>query len=46
MHVGVDGNGGGDRAIALISIAAALPETAFAEIQALPAVEQVVTFEL
>jgi D-3-phosphoglycerate dehydrogenase len=46
MHVGVDGNGSGDRAIALISIAAALPETAFAEIQALPAVEQVVTFEL
>jgi D-3-phosphoglycerate dehydrogenase len=46
MHVGVDGNGGGDRAIALISIAAPLPETALAEIQALPAVETVVSFEL
>jgi D-3-phosphoglycerate dehydrogenase len=45
MHVGVDGNGGG-HAIALISIATPLSDTALAEIQALPAIEQAVTFEL
>jgi D-3-phosphoglycerate dehydrogenase len=46
MHVGVDGNGGGDEAIALISISAPLPETALAEVAALPAVSRAVTFEL
>ncbi|MCC7251542.1 phosphoglycerate dehydrogenase [Hyphomicrobium sp.] len=46
MHVGVDGNGGGDTAIALISISAPLPETALAEIAALPPIAQAVTFEL
>lgn len=46
MHVGVDGNGGSGRAIALISIATPLSDTALAEIQALPAIEQAVAFEL
>jgi D-3-phosphoglycerate dehydrogenase len=48
MHVGIDGdgNGGGDKAIALISISAPLPEAALAEIEAMPAVARAVTFEL
>ena len=47
MHVGIDGNGGSsEEAIALISISAPLPETALAEIEALPAISQAVTFEL
>lgn len=46
MHVGVDGNGGGGEAIALISISTSLPETVLAEIRALPAISQAVTFEL
>jgi D-3-phosphoglycerate dehydrogenase len=48
MHVGIDGAGAGgqDHAIALISISAPLADAALAEIQALPAVAQVVTFEL
>lgn len=46
MHVGIDANGGADQAIALISIAAPLSETALSEIQALPPIQQVVSFEL
>lgn len=46
MHVGIDGNGGGDEAIALISISAPLSETVLAEIEELAAISQAVTFEL
>jgi len=47
MHVGVDGNGtSGGKAIALISISKPLPKDILAEVQALPAVAQAITFEL
>ena len=46
MLVGAEANNGGQQAIALISISAPLSETALAEIRALPAISQAVTFEL
>ncbi len=46
MQVAVEDNGGSGTAIALISLSAALPEGTRAEVAALPAVAQAVTFEL
>lgn len=46
MHVGLDANGGSERAIALISISAPLSPDALAEIEALPAIDKVSAFEL
>lgn len=46
MNVGLDGNGNEENAIALMSISAPLSETALAQVQALDAVDKVVTFDL
>lgn len=46
MHVGVDGNGGSEHAIALISISAPLSQAVLSEIQALPAISKAVALEL
>lgn len=46
MHVGIDGNGGGEAAIALISISSPISDKGLAAVRALPAVDTVVTFEL